>query len=519
MTATAKYSRMKTALEGEGPGEPSREAARREPRPPMCMVAMLLAAILIGCNRETEKPQPTTEPAGATGGHYMATTGPGAAMPVVPPAPKPTGALPKGASCVTPECHAIMARAPQIHGPVAQKACDACHDEDTGLHFYPLKRDPVRTCTFCHGVSGTQEHQHKALEQGCMVCHNPHTSRAKFLLKADTIERTCTSCHNLPMKRFAHEPFLRGQCTLCHQPHEADNKRLLRGGEGAKHCLSCHDNLRLGMSQSSHVHEPAAKDCTTCHDPHTSENPRELRQPLEKMCASCHKNIEQKAASAAVSHGAMTQDKKCANCHNVHASNQGALLHDRMDKVCLTCHDREIKGKDGRTVVAMKVPLTGSKFLHGQIRAGSCSGCHDPHGAGHANLLERTFPESFYTRFEVGKYDLCFTCHQADMVLAAKTTTLTGFRDGDRNMHFLHVNRDDKGRSCKTCHAIHGSNLPRHMASDVPFENSKWTMPIGFSMSDDGGRCAPGCHVPKTYSRAGRPGGAPTTVPTTRGAP
>src|SRR6185503_8078935 len=155
----------------------------------------------------------------------------------VPAAPKPTAALAKGASCVTAECHSDYTRAPQIHSPVAQRACDACHESDTGMHTYPLKRDATQTCTFCHAVAGTQTHQHKALEQGCLACHQPHTSSTKFLLKAMNVERTCTACHQVPLKKYSHEPFVRGDCTLCHQPHEADNKMLLRGGAGSKHCF------------------------------------------------------------------------------------------------------------------------------------------------------------------------------------------------------------------------------------------------------------------------------------------
>jgi hypothetical protein len=101
-------------------------------------------------------------------------------------------------------------------------------------------------------------------------------------------------------------------------------------------------------------------------------------------------------------------------------------------------------------------------------------------------------------------------------VLQPKTTTLTGFRDGDKNLHYLHVNRDDKGRSCRSCHDIHGSNLPKHLASAVPFEGSSWAMPIEFEQTKDGGSCAPGCHKPRSYSRL-TPTTLPTTLPTTRG--
>jgi hypothetical protein len=47
-----------------------------------------------------------------------------------------------------------------------------------------------------------------------------------------------------------------------------------------------------------------------------------------------------------------------------------------------------------------------------------------PTGAQHANLLDRAFPETFYTSFDVKKYDLCFTCHEKQVTLVAKTTTL-----------------------------------------------------------------------------------------------
>lgn len=416
---------------------------------------------------------------------------------------------------MTAECHADYSRAPQIHSPVAQNACDSCHDADTGGHKFPLKRDATNTCTFCHAVSGTQQHQHKALDAGCMSCHKPHTSSTKFLLKTSTTEQLCATCHNVPLKKFAHEPFMKGQCTLCHQPHQSENAMLLRGGEGSKHCFTCHDGLKTVMASARNVHQPAAKDCNSCHNPHATDNIRQLRAPIEENCYNCHDKLKKQVAESNVQHAAMMTGEKCANCHNAHASDQQDLLKHRMDQVCLSCHDKSIPANDGHMIANMKPVLSSSQFLHGPIRAGSCSGCHDPHGAKFPNLLDRAFPKSSYTSFEVSKYALCFNCHSAELVLEPKTQSLTNFRDGEKNLHFLHVNRDDKGRSCKTCHAMHGSNLPNHMASAVPFEGSNWSMPIEFVKKLDGGSCAPGCHVPKTYTRTLA---MPATAPTTRGA-
>jgi hypothetical protein len=117
-------------------------------------------------------------------------------------------------------------------------------------------------------------------------------------------------------------------------------------------------------------------------------------------------------------------------------------------------------------------------------------------------LLKERFPETFYASFDLGDYALCFSCHNPDLVLAAKTRGLTGFRDGQENLHYVHVHRSEKGRTCKTCHEIHGSDLPNHIASAVPFEGSAWSMPIKFQKLPDGGSCSPGCHEPKTYRRS-----------------
>ena len=66
------------------------------------------------------------------------------------------------------------------------------------------------------------------------------------------------------------------------------------------------------------------------------------------------------------------------------------------------------------------------------LRVGNCSACHDSHGGKHDGLLDRSFPKTFYTRFDVNKYALCFaSCHSPEIVLTKRTTSLTNFRDGE----------------------------------------------------------------------------------------
>ena len=341
-----------------------------------------------------------------------------------------------------------------------------------------------------------------------MSCHKPHASNAKFLLKTDTVEQLCQSCHNVPLKKHAHVPFAKGDCTSCHQPHQSQFAKLLRGGEGSEHCLSCHNEMRQKIQAASFSHKIVKQGCTRCHDPHSTDFDHQLKTAQDTLCYSCHKAMKNQVQQAAVKHGAMSTGDLCANCHDPHGSSVPRMLKARTDSVCLSCHDKAMGASDGHLIANMKPVMTESKFLHGPNRVGNCSACHGPHGAPNPMLLEKAFPKTFYTSFDIAKYELCFSCHEKQMVLEPKTSTLTNFRNGDENLHFVHVNKETKGRTCKTCHEVHGSDLPKHLASEVPFEGSNWAMPIEYQQKADGGSCSPGCHKPRTYSR---------NAPTTRG--
>ncbi len=422
----------------------------------------------------------------------------------VPPAPRPTAALPADASCVTPACHARFATARQVHGPVGAGECLVCHQPDQGDHRYPLKRSQEETCTFCHRVTGVQQFVHQAVtdaKAGCIACHDPHASDSKYLLAGATVSQTCAKCHQVELKKHTHGPVAQGQCTLCHLPHEADNAQLLRGGAGNAHCLTCHEDLKLQLASAPHVHQPAKDQCTTCHNAHASDYPRMLATPVKDNCYTCHEQLQKTVASASNPHQAVFTGKQCGNCHDPHAAGRDHLLKARVDNLCLTCHNQEIQSSSGRVIANMEPLLKDRKFLHGPVKAGQCDACHNAHGAAHSRLLRENFTEAFYADFDESIYALCFTCHDQQLVETEKTTTLTGFRNGAQNLHYVHVHRDRKGRTCRTCHAIHASNLPRHMATDVPFEGSGWAMPIKFQATADGGSCSPGCHEPYAYHR------------------
>jgi hypothetical protein len=98
-----------------------------------------------------------------------------------------------------------------------------------------------------------------------------------------------------------------------------------------------------------------------------------------------------------------------------------------------------------------------------------------------------------------GPYYNCFSCHVKKAFETEQTTEVTGFRAGDRNLHWLYVSNKEKGRTCRACHELHGGDLPKQIAATVPFGD--WQLPTRWQQQPTGGTCAPGCHRPFTYSR------------------
>jgi predicted CXXCH cytochrome family protein len=86
------------------------------------------------------------------------------------------------------------------------------------------------------------------------------------------------------------------------------------------------------------------------------------------------------------------------------------------------------------------------------------------------------------------------------MITRPSGTGVTRFRDGESNLHYVHVNQE-KGRTCRACHEVHASKRPFHVRESVPFGSKGWLLEINFEALPDGGRCAPGCHEAKSYAR------------------
>jgi len=326
------------------------------------------------------------------------------------------------------------------------------------------------------------------------------------MLLSDPTRGLCLNCHkqDFASKKYVHGPVSDGACILCHEPHSAWQPKLLTEKTEAL-CAGCHNELIPRGDQARYLHAPV-KDgsCTACHDAHASNYRYQLRDAAPALCVSCHKETATKLASSRVTHGAVREGDACVSCHAPHFSELPKLQRFGQPQSCLRCHDKPLKSNDGKDLVNVAALLKDNPQQHGPIREGACSACHQPHAGENFRLLAAQYPPDFYAPFEIGRYALCFNCHMQDLVLKQSGTGVTRFRNGDTNLHWLHVNRE-KGRTCRACHEVHASRNPFHIRDMVPFGARGWMLEIHYAQTATGGSCSPGCHKPQSYNRATGP--------------
>jgi len=458
----------------------------------------------------------------------LALAGVSAGQQTAPPAkaPPPTGPV-ELHSCATAECHADIKDHLLLHGPVNVNACNACHTlRDAKTHQYELKRQGAELCHFCHlpepAPPGAIVHE-PVLNGECAGCHNPHGGNSRTFLKGQTLGDMCNTCHEpVGNAQHVHGPVAAGSCGACHVSHMSANPKLLVN-TGRALCIECHQDMARQLTSAQFVHEPVKQNCMSCHDPHASDYTMMVKQSPLKLCTTeCHEEVRHAVTAASHEHSAVTQDEACVNCHTAHGSDLARLMRARPADICLKCHHEPVEAPEGRIIPSVAEIANPELNRHGPLRDGTCGGCHDVHGSDVSRLLTKAYSKDFYDAFEVEKFDLCFGCHDQQLVMKPKAGGLTKFRNGDDNLHFLHVNKEKRGRNCRACHETHASRNPMHIRDSVPY--GQWQMPINYTQSDTGGACQPGCHQPFAYDREKpveyprpEPGPLPGTVPTLPG--
>lgn len=393
--------------------------------------------------------------------------------------------------CITAKCHVGLDQAKWVHGPVGAGACTICHTtEDESKHEFKMAAEGSDLCFGCHDTNRdmtTKAHVHKPVADGnCTQCHDPHASENRYTLRAEAAD-LCFICHDAQKfsDEFVHPPVEDGECLSCHNPHSSDHEFNLVVPRDAI-CAECHVEAEDAPGWR-HPHQPVSESCTNCHSPHANKARFLLPQDPPGLCLGCHEELN--GYEDVVTPHAPVANGACLECHQVHGSENPRLFPVSPTELCFKCH-ADLGGY-----------VSAQSFRHGPVQQGDCSACHNPHGSDNSRILRKYFPKEFYTPFADEKYELCFECHNHQLVENARTSTLTDFRDGDRNLHYLHVNKQEKGRSCRACHQVHASSQAKHVRVSVPYGSMDWELPVEFTKTSNGGSCVVGCHAPKEYSR------------------
>ena len=293
----------------------------------------------------------------------------------------------------------------------------------------------------------------------------------------------CAGCHgSLVRGAVVHDPVAAGNCGGCHLQIAGEehpkNKKVFRFQEqGVKLCLMCHESKLA----KPFVHKPVAEGrCLACHNPHNSDARGLLRAAGKALCLQCHPD----KYTWTVTHKPVAEGD-CLACHDPHQSDHNMLLRRSPTTICFTCHD---------------VAITRGFTVHQPVDGWDCLACHGVHGTNHAKLLVKAYPQELYLPFAQERYALCFDCHESTLATEAITATDTNFRNGDRNLHYVHLMVTGRGRSCKTCHDPHAANQKHLIRDSVPGFGS-WQVPVNYSDTERGGTCVAGCHKQKFYDR------------------
>lgn len=363
-------------------------------------------------------------------------------------------------TCSVSNCHPQVTQHERVHEPVTASRCDACHEPKLGTT--PFQAGP----------------------------------RHEFKRAGDNPE-LCYACHNrLADERFVHAPIEMGVCILCHDPHGAEHASLLRVDTDRQLCALCH---RQTFDRGDHRHPPVSDGtCGACHTPHGSDHSNNLRAAPPELCLDCHDTIEELLEDATVAHDVVTTGRSCLGCHDPHVSDIKQLLLEEPMRLCLSCHDKELDTGEGK-IRNIAEHLKANPNHHGPVRDKNCSACHNPHGGTVYRMLTEAYPAGPYAPFDEEGYALCFGCHDVEMVEEERDDEVTEFRNGDLNLHYVHVNREDKGCTCGVCHDAHAGTGPMHIAEPMAF--GKQAILTRYEATATGGSCLSSCHTKWAYDR------------------
>ena len=482
-----------------------------------------------------------------------------------------------------------------------ESICTYCHRMAEGKFIHRVVTDTG--CTKCHNPHGGAKRNLLVTQDVAKLCGECHDPTKPMPLAADGKPRKASERKDrqeLPTFAKQHEPVSKGNCLACHENHNSDYEALLQDDQ-QKLCLACHQKVGKTLVGAGRVHKPVTEKCTMCHVAHGGSVERLLTLEPKALCLSCHKPVAvaletglvppagagnaaptaqpaqaalavaaptaaplpapaaplpapaapQPTSSTLVAapppaetglhlHSAIRDAKTCLLCHEAHASPGKSLTHSPLDQACYSCHDKEIRlTAPDRVIPDVKSELAKARFQHKPVRDGRCAECHLGHASPNSQLLSQAFPVGLYVPFAGSTYALCFACHDQRLATEGRTVR-TGFRDGDLNLHYVHIMDEDptaastaaaaqalaaaagtpaqkprlkKGRSCGLCHEPHSSMQAKQVRESVQYGPEGWKLTIRFEQTATGGQCVSACHKTRTYSNQQPPAPPKEPIP------
>jgi len=160
---------------------------------------------------------------------------------------------------------------------------------------------------------------------------------------------------------------------------------------------------------------------------------------------------------------------------------------------CLTpqCHARLLEAANGARVESVHQPAAD----------GECVSCHDLALPSGVRFVKGAPSGAADGSESAPAWDqvLCSGCHGEVLLAPNGPATVTGFTDGKRNLHALHV-QAGRGRRCLPCHDPHASRQAKLLRERIP-TRGKAKIAQEFRGEPKGGWCKTGCHAPKSYRR------------------
>lgn len=328
-------------------------------------------------------------------------------------------------------------------------------------------------------------------------------------LQAKTTCQT-SSCHqDMGKGAFVHGPMKSAKgCTVCHLTDGkvvgGKHPGLLKMGpqEINKTCYLCHEEFKHQFQSSKSVHKVIGeKSCTSCHDPHQSEHKQLLRAAGEMaLCLKCHEN---KADFKMAKHHIIKDMKRgCLSCHDAHSSKYDKLFKkETTTGLCIECHKVDQVSMDQHKILSIsdwaQLP---TNLLHEPVSKGECQKCHEVHGSTKKSLLAKEYSAAIHPdKGNLSATELCFQCHKPDLVDKRQVLNETKFRNGEMNLHHLHMVGTNIKRNCSACHTPHGSESGSLIRGNFQYLN--WQVPLIFKKNANGGSCATACHKKMEYNR------------------